>query len=48
MDKDAPRSGGRSYLGEQQVERAGDLSDRLDGDAGVQRRGVKLLVAEQS
>ena len=37
----------RSYLGEQQVERAGDLADRLDGDTGIERRGVELLVPEQ-
>ena len=42
-----PRSGGRSDLSEQQVERAGDLADRLDGDTRVERRGVELLVAEQ-
>src|ERR1019366_2060909 len=46
-DKGEPRSGGRSYLGEEQVERAGDLADRLDGDTGVERRGVELLVTEQ-
>src|SRR5208283_2482069 len=46
-DKGKPRSGGWSYLGEQQVERAGDLADRLDGDPGVERRGVELLVPEQ-
>src|SRR6185312_8522018 len=46
-DKGKPRSGGRSYLGEQQVERAGDLADRLDGDTGIERRGAKLLVAQK-
>src|SRR5271169_2285803 len=46
-DKGEPRSGGRSYLGEQQVERAGDFANRLDGDTGIERRGVELLVAEQ-
>src|SRR5271165_2042728 len=46
-DTGEPRSGGRCYLGEQQVERAGDLADRLDGDTCVERRGVELLVAEQ-
>src|SRR5208337_3219382 len=46
-DTGEPRSGGRSHLGEQQVERAGDLADRLDGDTGVERRGVELLVTEQ-
>src|SRR5712672_854493 len=46
-DTGEPRSGGRSYLGEELVEWAGDLADRLDGDTGVERRGVELLVAEQ-
>jgi hypothetical protein len=36
-DKDEARSGGRPYLGELQVERAGDLADRLDGDTGRPR-----------
>src|SRR6185312_8173089 len=40
-------SGGRAHLGEQQVERAGDLADRLEGDTGIERRGVELLVPEQ-
>jgi hypothetical protein len=46
-DKGKPRSGGRSYLGEQQVERAGDLANRLDSDTGVERGGIELLEAEQ-
>src|SRR5882757_3314113 len=46
-DKGTRASGGRSYLGEQQVERAGDLADRLDGDTGVERGGVELLVTQK-
>jgi hypothetical protein len=42
-----PRSGGWSHFGEETVERACDLSDRLDADAGIERCGVELLVAEQ-
>jgi hypothetical protein len=41
-------SGGWLHLIEQQVERAGHLADRLDGDAGVERRGVELLVSERT
>src|SRR6266403_2079777 len=40
-------SGGRRHFAQQEVERAGHLADRLDGDAGVQRRGVELFVSEQ-
>src|SRR5215472_13202772 len=40
--------GGRLHLVQQQVERTGHLTDRLDGDAGVERRRVELLVSEQS
>jgi hypothetical protein len=42
------RSGGRSCLGEQQVERAGDLADRLEGGTVVERGGVEPLVAERT
>ena len=35
-------------LVEQQVERTGHLTDRLDGDACVERRRVELLVSEQN
>ena len=41
-------SGGRLRLVQQQVERAGHLTDRLDGDAGVERRRVELLVSERT
>src|SRR3974390_399288 len=41
-------SGGRLRLVQQQVERAGHLADRLNGDAHVERRGVELLVSEQN
>jgi hypothetical protein len=30
------------------LQRAHDLADRLGGDAGIERRGVELGVAEQS
>ena len=43
-------SGGRLDLLELErdvLERAHDLADRLGGDAGVERRGVELGVAEQ-
>src|SRR6266436_6742889 len=40
-------SGGRRHFAQQEVERAGHLADRLDGDAGVERRGVELFVSEQ-
>jgi hypothetical protein len=41
-------SGGWLHLVQQQVERAGHLANRLDGDAGVERRGVELLVSERT
>jgi hypothetical protein len=41
-------SAGWLHLIQQQVERTGHLTDRLDGDAGVERRRVELLVSEQS
>src|SRR5271154_3863938 len=41
-------SGGRLHLAQQEVERAGHLADRLDGDARVERRRVELLVSEQN
>src|SRR5215469_9506505 len=41
-------SPGWLHLGQQQVEGTGHLTDRLDGDAGVERRRVELLVSEQS
>jgi hypothetical protein len=41
-------SGGWLHLVQQQVERTGHLTDRLDGHAGVQRRRVELLVSEQN
>src|SRR6478752_6900124 len=30
------------------LERAGDLAERLEGDAGVERRRIELLVPEQN
>src|SRR5262249_32247853 len=41
---------GRASAGHlpQEVERAGHLADRADGDAGVERRRVELLVSEQN
>jgi hypothetical protein len=43
------RGTGRASTGHlpQEVERARHLADRADGDAGVERRGVELLVSEQ-
>src|SRR6516165_1285776 len=41
-------SAGWLHLGQQQVEGTGHLTDRLDGDADVERRRVQLLVSEQS
>ena len=32
---------------DEMFERARDLAERLDGDAGVERRGIELLVPEQ-
>src|SRR5215469_10690690 len=39
--------GGWLHFVQQQVERTGHLTDRLDGDACVERRRVELLVSEQ-
>src|SRR5215470_7006589 len=46
----AGRDNGRASAGHlpQEVERAGHLADRADGDAGVKRRRVKFLVPEQN
>src|SRR5580692_1499154 len=44
------RSGGRGSAGEveaQPLERAFDVADRVDGDAGVERGRLQLGVAEQ-
>src|SRR3954451_4632402 len=45
----AGRGTGRASTGHfpQEVERARHLADRADGDAGVERRRVELLVSEQ-
>src|SRR6516225_861477 len=45
----AGRGNGGASAGhlQQQVERACHLAERVDGDAGVERRGVELLVSEQ-
>src|SRR5206468_4919586 len=45
----AGRDNGRASAGHlpQKVERAGHLADRADGDAGVERRRIELLVSEQ-
>ena len=45
----AGRDNGRASAGHlpQEVERAGHLADRADGDAGVKRRRVEFLVSEQ-
>jgi len=40
--------GGWLHLVQQQVERTGHLTDRLDGYAGVERRRVELLVSERT
>ena len=45
-----PRSGGRRSLRQldaQPLQRTLDVADRVDGDAGVERRGLELGVAEQ-
>ena len=45
-----PRSGGRRSAREvdaQPLERALDVADRVDGDAGVERRRLQLGVSEQ-
>src|SRR5215472_5095665 len=46
----AGRDNGRASAGHlaQEVERARHLADRADGDAGVKRRRVELLVSEQN
>jgi hypothetical protein len=46
----AGRDNGGASAGhlQQQVERARHLADRADGDAGVERGRVELLVPEQS
>src|SRR5258708_39108929 len=46
-DNGAASGGRRLDLAQQEVERAGHLADRLDGDARVERRRVELLVSEQ-
>src|ERR1700736_5318218 len=38
---------GRLHRRDEVLERAGDLAERLEGDAGVERRRIELLVAEQ-
>src|ERR1700749_1025485 len=45
----AGRDNGRASAGhlQQQVERARHLADRADGDAGIERGRVELLVPEQ-
>src|SRR5882724_3029443 len=42
-----PRSRGRRHRRGEMLERAGDLAERLEGDAGVERRRIELLVPEQ-
>jgi hypothetical protein len=46
----AGRGNGRASAGHlaQEVQRARHLADRADGDAGVERGGVELLVSERS
>src|ERR1700746_2635539 len=46
----AGRDNGRALAGhlQQEAERARHLADRADGDAGVERRRVELLVSEQN
>src|SRR5215831_20520880 len=45
----AGRGNGRALAGhlQQKVERACHLAERVDGDAGVERRRIELLVSEQ-
>ena len=45
----AGRGNGRASAGhlQQEVERAGHLAQRVDGDAGVERRRIEFLVSEQ-
>src|SRR5215470_4944100 len=38
---------GRLHRRDQLLERTGDLAQRLEGDAGIERRRVELLVPEQ-
>src|SRR5271166_2021152 len=45
-----PRSGGRRSAREveaQPLQGARDVADRVDGDAGIERRRLELLVAKQ-
>ena len=46
----AGRRNGRALAGhlQQQVERARHLAERVDGDAGVERRRVEFLMSEQN
>ena len=46
----AGRDNGRASAGhlQQKIERAGHLAERVDGDAGVECRGVELLVSERT
>src|SRR5271169_4859277 len=46
----AGRSNGRASAGhlQQEVERARHLAERVDGDAGVERRRIELLVSEHT
>src|SRR6266852_807499 len=46
-DKRARALRGRLHRRGEMLERAGDLAERLEGDAGVERRRVELLVPEQ-
>src|SRR3974390_643811 len=39
--------GGRLHRRDQLLERAGDLTQRLEGDARIERRRIELLVPEQ-
>ena len=39
--------GGWRHRHDEMLERAGDLAERLEGDAGIERGGVELLVPEQ-
>ena len=46
----AGRDNGRESAGHlaQEIERARHLAERVDGDAGVERRRVELLVSERT
>src|SRR5712691_1544601 len=46
-DKSARALGGRLHRRSEMLERAGDLAERLEGDAGVERRRIERLVPEQ-